>query len=502
VPRSSWRSRVVTADGEVVRASDDENPDLFWAGAAGPSGHQVKGPKGRRAWYALWRDADRRHQRRLGPAHVRDSGRRTRRGAVVWRAGNGPKPDPTYLTPAEAQAALEQLLTTAVREPTDPRRKRAQDHRFGEACDAWLPYVAHEKDRRPSTIGDYRNTVRRYLLPEFRADTLLHTIDTARVDAYRERLLVEGRLSCRTIQKILVLLHGILKRARRKGWIAVKPAADAERVMVRRTGDFNVLSPEVVHAVALAETSELFAAIYATAAFTGLRMGELRALRWSDVDFAKRLVHVRRSFTADAFGAPKSQRFRSVPMSDPVAGVLDGLSRRQPGTRPDDLVFSPGFNVPFHHDTVRKRFYVALEKAGLGGCVVRRTRSSSTPTPHVRHACRSGVPALGRQSDDGARRDLDDDDLRAPRPADRCGRAPLGATRGGRRPGRRAKRAAHSDRPLTVWMVTRGSATGSPRWAGRSGSPARPAPARPSSRTSRSTPSRSATPLRNGSVAS
>jgi integrase len=38
-----------------------------------------------------------------------------------------------------------------------------------------------------------------------------------------------------------------------------------------------------------------------TAAFTELRMGELRALRWSDVDFAKRLVHVRRSYTGAAF---------------------------------------------------------------------------------------------------------------------------------------------------------------------------------------------------------
>ena len=36
-----------------------------------------RGPKGRRAWDALWRDADGRHQKRLGPAHVRDSGRRT-----------------------------------------------------------------------------------------------------------------------------------------------------------------------------------------------------------------------------------------------------------------------------------------------------------------------------------------------------------------------------------------------------------------------------------------
>jgi integrase len=77
-------------------------------------------------------------------------------------------------------------------------------------------------------------------------------------------------------------------------------------------------------------------------------------------------VHVRRSFTGRSFGAPKSQRVRSVPMSDPVARVLDGLSRRAHDTRPDDLVFSLGHNLPFHHDTARKRFYAAVGTAGLG----------------------------------------------------------------------------------------------------------------------------------------
>jgi len=340
-----------------------------------PTGHlQIKGGPNGRVWYALWRDADGRHQKRLGPAHVRDSGRRTSRGAVVWWTANGTKPDAEHLTPAEADAALHELLDTAVREPTDPRHKRAQDHTFGEACDAWLAYVAGEKDRRPSTVKDYRNTVRRYLIAEFGPDTLVHTIDTARVDAFRERMLAEGRLSRRTVQKILVLLHGILKRAKRKGWVATNAAEDAERVTVQRSGDFNVLSPEEVHAVARADGSELYGAIYVTAAFTGLRMGELRALRWSDVDFAKRLVHVRRSYTGAAFGAPKSQRVRSVPMSDQVARVLDGLSRRDGNSRPDDLVFSPGYNVPFHHDTVRKRFYAALEAAGLG-----RLRAKADP---------------------------------------------------------------------------------------------------------------------------
>jgi hypothetical protein len=79
-----------------------------------PTGHlQVKTDKnGRtRSFWAFWRDCnDRKGGRCLGPAHVRDSGRRTSRGAVIWRAGHGPKPSPEYLTPKEAQACLETIL--------------------------------------------------------------------------------------------------------------------------------------------------------------------------------------------------------------------------------------------------------------------------------------------------------------------------------------------------------------------------------------------------------
>jgi integrase len=107
-----------------------------------------------------------------------------------------------------------------------------------------------------------------------------------RTSCASERLLTEGELSRRTIQKILVQLYSILKRAKRKGWIDANPAEDAERVTVRRTGNFRVLSPDEVHTVARADGAELYGAIYVTAAFTGLRMGEVRALRWLAVDFA------------------------------------------------------------------------------------------------------------------------------------------------------------------------------------------------------------------------
>ena len=69
-----------------------------------PHGHlQVIGGRGNRRWRAFWWDADGKHSRVLGPAWVQSSGKRTARGAIVWHAADGPKPDPSYLTPREAQ---------------------------------------------------------------------------------------------------------------------------------------------------------------------------------------------------------------------------------------------------------------------------------------------------------------------------------------------------------------------------------------------------------------
>ena len=89
---------------------------------------------------ALWRDADGRHKKRLGPAHVKDSGRRTARGAKVWRAGDGPKPDASYLTPKEAADRLAELLAAAPREISPGMQVT-----FGDACADWLRYIEHER---------------------------------------------------------------------------------------------------------------------------------------------------------------------------------------------------------------------------------------------------------------------------------------------------------------------------------------------------------------------
>jgi integrase len=118
-----------------------------------------------------------------------------------------------------------------------------------------------------------------------------------------------------------------------------------------------------VEAVARAAENDQDAALFRVAAYTGLRLGELRALRWSDIDFGLRLVHVRRSFTYGALDTPKSGRVRSVPLIDQVARALDGLSRRERFTDDDHLVF-PGVMGSFFDDSAtRRRFKSALATA-------------------------------------------------------------------------------------------------------------------------------------------
>jgi hypothetical protein len=58
--------------------------------------------------------------------------------------------------------------------------------------------------------------------------------------------------------------------------------------------------------------------LYATAVHTGMRMGELFGLRWTDVDFEMTRIHVRRSYRT----TPKSGKGRTIPLSPHLAPVL------------------------------------------------------------------------------------------------------------------------------------------------------------------------------------
>jgi integrase len=296
---------------------------------------------------AKWRDAKGQHQRTLGK---------------VWK-GRG-RPTTGHLTKQGAQRELDEILAEARRGQLVFPGRPTGGVTFADAAAEWLRYVEHDRKRKPSTLKDYRTTVGNVLVPSF-GDAPLEALTSGHIDAFRARLVAEDRLSGRTINKYLALIHGILKRAQRVYGLSANAAAGVERQPALRSGDFDVLSTTEIEALVRAAGSEQDAALFATAAYAGLRLGELRALRWKDVDFGKRLIHVRRSYVERAEDVPKSGRVRSVPMSDQVARVLDGLSRRKEFIRDEDLIFCNEVGDYFDDSALRRRFYSARDRAGV-----------------------------------------------------------------------------------------------------------------------------------------
>lgn len=354
-----------------------------------------------RTWIAAFVQANGRKTRRaLGLAWVRDSGRTTRRGATIWRAGHGPKPDATYLTPGEAQEALDALLDAERAECRGPRPVEGKT--FGDACDAWLDHAEKVDGVEETTLNTYRSIVHK-LEAEFRRESPLRRIGATSIGDYQHRLLDatgKAALARTTIHTRMRVLVAILDRARSAGWIGANPADDVE--LIERPApdpDFNVLEPHEVEAVARAvaaipaedlprmrngkvdrhalatmrERRPLWALTILLLAYTGLRFGELRSLRWRDIDFTGRVVHVRRnapsSMPARAkrrVKRPKGRRGRSLPLIDQGVEVLRRIQAAGYPCRPDDLVVPTRGSGMLQVGRVRDAFYRGLERAGLG----------------------------------------------------------------------------------------------------------------------------------------
>jgi integrase len=317
-------------------------------------------------FYGQIRTADgKRLQRKLGRAWMKRS-----------------RPPEGYITRPQAELQLAEILGGRNPEvPVEPRP--GDDVTFGQACREWMRYVEFDRKRRPSTIRDYRREIEKRLIPAFGEDTPLSMITTTEIEAFRERMVAEGRLSARTINKRLQQLHTIFKRAERVHDLSVNPVARAERQPQRRSGDFRALEPHEVELLAENAVTEQDVVLFTVAAFTGLRLGELRGLRWGDIDWMRRVILVRRSYTVDADGPTKSGKVRSVPLVDQAARALDELSRRERWTGEEDLVFVNPVGRHIEDSALRRRFYRHSRRLSS-----RRSASTTYATPSGRSPCR------------------------------------------------------------------------------------------------------------------
>lgn len=298
---------------------------------------------GRESWYGQWRVGGRRVKRRLG----------TRR-----RAGSR-----EGLTRSQAERRLQELIAEASSEPV------GCDHSVGEIGRMLLSHLA-ALGRKTSTLGDYESYLRVHIEPFF-GDRLAGQIGRREIESFVATKRAEGKAT-KSILNYLGFLHSIFAFAERRGLVAANPVRQVDKPRAADSDpDVRFLDEAELERLLGAVPGDLRGSVerplYLTAAMTGLRQGELIALRWRDVDFAAARIRVRRSYVRGEFGTPKSKRStRSVPMAGRVALELERLLGRSTYTSDDDLVFAhPQTGVPLDRSRLLKRFKAAARRAGI-----------------------------------------------------------------------------------------------------------------------------------------
>jgi integrase len=214
---------------------------------------------------------------------------------------------------------------------------------------------------KPSVIRGYRAQLTRHVVPEF-GGMRLDALRRADVQGLCNRLVAEGA-SPSTVRNAIMPLRVLYRRALRAGQVTVSPLEHLELPAVRGVRD-RVASPEEAGSL-LAALPAGDRAVWATALYAGLRLGELKALRVGDVDLDAGRISVERSWDAqEGVIEPKSRSARRrVPIAEELrAHLAEHLLR---SGRRRGLIFGRSETLPFAHVSLRDRALRAWAHAGL-----------------------------------------------------------------------------------------------------------------------------------------
>ncbi len=259
------------------------------------------------------------------------------------------------------------------------------------------------KPYKPATMRGYDRVLRLRVLPAL-GDRRLSDLRRRDVQRFVDQLRAVG-YSPSTIQNTLNPLQVICRRAVRDDEIAVDPTDGLELPAVRGRRERIAGPAEAARLIAALPEGER--ALWATAFYAGLRRGELRALRWGDVDLEGGVIHVRRGWDDDPEVGEIEVKSDAGRRRVPLVGLLGELMaahRDATGRGGDDLVFGRTAALPFIPTTIRRRALRAWRDANAqveeesvrAGREVEAGEWCEPLTPHeARHCAASYLIAAG-----------------------------------------------------------------------------------------------------------
>jgi integrase len=231
-------------------------------------------------------------------------------------------------------------------------------------------------DNRPKTLYQYRNTIKVHIKPRI-GEIPLTDLDFGIIDQFIKQLQREN-IGVRTIQIIYSVLHNALNEAVRYKYILENPTVGV-KLPKHIQKDMKVLMPDEINCLlTTAKNTSIYTLIY-LAVITGMRLGELLGLKWSDINFTEGTLEVRRQ----AYYVPHlgiifaelktiSSR-RTIDLCSNAKFILSEEKERieivkkfaGPKWQDNDLVFPNSFGKPRDASQIRKIFNELIVKSGV-----------------------------------------------------------------------------------------------------------------------------------------
>ena len=200
-----------------------------------------------------------------------------------------------------------------------------------------------------STQKRYRQILNLHLLPAF-GSTRLMDLTTVMLQRFVLDKMAAG-LSWESVNHFRNLISKIYTGAKRWNLFAGEnPACGIELPEKQDVREKHALTPTQVRSI-LAALAEPARTMVLLGVLTGMRVGEILALRWEDVDFLAGEIHVRRSYHRGVMGSPKTPRSRRMlPMPPELAEALRALRRASV-----ELAFSTCRGTPLNDSNLLHR---------------------------------------------------------------------------------------------------------------------------------------------------
>jgi integrase len=228
--------------------------------------------------------------------------------ATVFIGPDRPRTSKTFNLASEARAWKRDteagLAHGTVAEHASPTLRKAGAEWLAAAHDGAVRSRSGQR-YRPSTLRGYEHALETRLYPAL-GSTRLSEIRRGTLNRLLGELQAQG-LSASTTRNILMPLRAIFRWALDLELITVNPTSGL--ALPQDSGRRERFATATELTALLAALPERDRALWATAAYAGLRRGELMALRWSEVDLGAGIIHVNRSHNPESgsTGEPKSR---------------------------------------------------------------------------------------------------------------------------------------------------------------------------------------------------